>query len=217
MRGSLYEGVKRVGDVVTAVLLISLFSPVLVLAAIAVKLDGTGGRVLVDEPRRVGKDGDPFRMLKFRTMVPGAHEKLMKSPKYRNLRKKLADTGKLKIDEDPRITSVGKILRKWDIDELPQLWNVLTGKMSIIGPRPYLASEIESYVRNDKAHTIRFDRILSIRPGITGLWQVSGRNEVKFTGRVRMDKEYVETMSLIGDLKILVRTPYVVLFRVGAW
>jgi lipopolysaccharide/colanic/teichoic acid biosynthesis glycosyltransferase len=217
MKGRGYEVVKRACDVVMALLLIITLSPVLVLAAIAVKIDGTGGRVLVDEPRRVGKDGILFRMLKFRTMVPGAHEQLMKSPEYRELRKKLADTGKLKIEEDPRITSAGRLLRKWDIDELPQLWNVITGKMSLVGPRPYLGTEIENYVRNNRTHKKEFEKILSVRPGVTGLWQVSGRNEVKFAERVRMDSDYVATMSLAGDLKILLRTPYAVLFRVGAW
>lgn len=217
MRREIYGIIKPVVDTVLAVLLLLLFSPVLVLAAIMVKLDGTGGRVLVDEPRRVGKDGISFRMLKFRTMIPDAHEKLMKDPEYEQLRKTLIKKGKIKINEDPRITAAGRILRKWDIDELPQLWNVLTGMMSVVGPRPYLESEIKRYVRNNSAHRGQFDRILSIRPGMTGLWQVSGRNDVCFTERVRMDCEYAEKVSFTRDIYILARTPYVVLFRKGAW
>lgn len=217
MRSMVYAIVKRGGDVVLAVLLLLVFSPILILAAIMVKTDGTGGRVLVDEPKRVGMDGFSFRMLKFRTMIPDAHKKLMKDPEYKELRNKLAKKGKIRTKEDPRVTPVGRILRKWDIDELPQLWNVVTGKMSLVGPRPYLDSEIKNYVRNSSLHGKQFDLILSVRPGITGFWQVSGRNDVCFSRRVRMDCEYAENISFICDLKILARTPSVVLFRKGAW
>jgi undecaprenyl-phosphate galactose phosphotransferase len=217
MNDSLYLFVKRFFDVIAASMLIVVLAPLFILIAVAVKLDGTGGKVLSKYPLRVCKDGKKFLMLKFRTMVPGAHE-IIKGDKFKQLRKKqVSKSFKIKNDEDPRITFVGRFLRKLDLDELPQLINVLAGEMSIVGPRPYMEEEVEVLVSEDKKYKKDLKKIQTVRPGITGLWQISGRNDLTIYERIDLEKTYVEDMSLLEDLVILFKTPWIVLSRKGAW
>jgi lipopolysaccharide/colanic/teichoic acid biosynthesis glycosyltransferase len=176
--------VKRLLDVAGALAVLVVTSPLLALAAVGIKLDD-GGPVLYRQ-RRVGRDGEEFELLKLRTMVVGAH---------RQGAGWAVDAG------DPRITRAGGILRRLSIDELPQLWNVVRGEMSLVGPRPTLAYQVERY-------TPRQRRRLEVTPGLTGWAQVNGRASLPWDERIELDVWYVEHRSLWLDLKILARTPF---------
>jgi len=194
------RAMKRMIDVGFAVVALVVLSPVMALAAIAVRLSSPGGILFRQD--RVGMDGRPFRMLKFRTMYAGVD-----SAKHREYVLDLikADPenetkpGLYKLDGDPRVTKVGTFLRKLSIDELPQLFNVLRGDMSIVGPRPSLPYELEAY---EDWHRRRCD----VRPGMTGLWQVSGRSKLNYHEMVRLDLTYIETWSPLRDLIIILQT-----------
>jgi len=192
---------KRIFDVVVGVVAIVLTLPVLVACAFAVKIDSRGPIFLVQE--RTGRHGARFRMYKFRTMVRNAEE-LKASLAHLNV----LPPPDFKIIDDPRITRVGKFLRKTSLDELPQLVNIVRGEMSLVGPRPTSFSA-STY---DLWHTQR----LEVAPGITGLWQVKGRNETTFDERLRLDAEYVRSMSFPLDLRILLWTVRSVVQRKGA-
>jgi len=203
---------KRVFDVVVAALLIILTSPVMLLTVIAIKLDSKGpilfSRTDDGSPvTRIGEHGKPFRYFKFRSMKPGTHNMRYKELSHLDTR----EEGPLvKIKDDPRITRVGRFIRRYSIDELPELFLVLVGKMSLIGPRPHLPEEVERY-REDQR------RVLTIKPGITGMAQVSGRADLTFDEEVKLDIYYIENWSPWLDLIVLVKTPFVVLSRRGAY
>jgi lipopolysaccharide/colanic/teichoic acid biosynthesis glycosyltransferase len=198
-------GVKRLMDIVGAGLLFITLAPVFALIAMVVALDG--GPVLYNH-RRIGKNGVPFDCLKFRTMMVGADTCLDEYLTYHPLAgEEWARDQKLSFD--PRITPIGKLLRQTSLDELPQLFNVVKGDMSLVGPRPITEGELRHY----GASAMHY---LSVRPGITGLWQISGRNDVSYQKRVVFDRNYVEGMSLWQDLVILSKTPSAVLSRRGA-
>jgi len=192
---------KRFFDVVGASIAIILLSPVLLAAALAVKLQDGGP--IVYRRRCVGPRGD-FDAFKLRSMRVDADSYLDQRPDL-----KAEFVKNYKLNEDPRITRVGSILRETSIDELPQLFNVLRGEMSLVGPRMITRPELEKY--GDKAATL-----LSVRPGMTGYWQVAGRQEVKYKDRVEMDMYYISHRSLLLDLQILFKTPLKVLKREGA-
>ena len=196
--------VKRSTDVILSSVFMVLFSPILFAAALAVKLDSKGPIIVFDH-ERVGKDGKTFRMFKFRSMVEGAEERLAE------LEARSETEGHIfKIKDDPRMTRVGKFIRRFSIDELPQLFNVLIGDMSLVGPRPPLPYEVQKY-------TSWHRKRLRVAPGITGLWQVSGRSLLPFEDMVRLDIYYIENWSLWEDFKILCRTLPVVLLSSGAF
>jgi lipopolysaccharide/colanic/teichoic acid biosynthesis glycosyltransferase len=174
----------------------------LVLAAIATRLETPGP--IFYRSRRVGWKGNEFTCLKLRTMVKDA-EQLRKNFEHLNER----DGILFKISRDPRITRVGRLLRKYSIDEIPQFWNVLKGEMSLVGPRPALPQEVKQYQLD---HLRRLD----VRPGITGLWQVTGRTDPSFESYVSLDLEYIENWSLATDFRILLRTVEVVLQGTGS-
>uniref|UniRef100_UPI000592951F sugar transferase n=1 Tax=Nocardia concava TaxID=257281 RepID=UPI000592951F len=177
--------------------------PVMVIAAIAIKLTSPGPVFYLSE--RIGLDGAPFRMIKFRSMRTGAD---------RDLGDLLAandGAGPLfKMREDPRVTSIGRILRKYSLDELPQFINVLRGEMSVVGPRPPLRGEVERYDRKVR-------RRLLVKPGLTGLWQVSGRSDLSWDESVRLDLSYVENWSMVQDLLIIRKTIFAVARSDGAY
>ncbi|QFS90678.1 putative sugar transferase EpsL [Mycobacterium sp. THAF192] len=178
--------------------------PILILVALAVKFTSQGPVFYRQE--RIGLDGKPFEMIKFRTMVVGADKMVHKLAALNE-----SEGGVLfKIRDDPRVTRVGKILRRYSIDELPQFINVLKRDMSVVGPRPPLASEVKTY----DDHTRR--RLL-VRPGITGLWQVSGRSDLSWEDSVRLDMFYVENWSMISDLLIAFKTVKAMLRPSGAY
>jgi exopolysaccharide biosynthesis polyprenyl glycosylphosphotransferase len=202
-RGGKLHG-KRIFDVVASGALILLLAPLMLAVAAAIKITDPGPALFAQ--RRVGKNGRPFRMLKFRTMVVDAEARLAE------LRAQ-ADAGNdilFKMRDDPRITPLGKLLRRYSLDELPQLFNVFFGEMSLIGPRPPLASEVEEY-----EHHVH--RRFLVKPGITGLWQVNGRSNLSWEESVRLDLYYVENWTLTGDLAILFRTAQAVVGRNGAY
>ncbi len=178
---------KRAADRVLAALLLVLFSPLLAAIALWTVLDGGRPAVLAQE--RVGKDGRPFRMLKYRTMVQNALE----------LAPKVTDDPFGVVENDPRVTRPGRLLRRTGLDELPQLWNVLCGEMSLVGPRPDLVEQAANYSDHDR-------RRLTVEPGITGWSQVNGRESIGWPERIEQDLWYIDHWSLGLDLKILWRT-----------
>ncbi|MHA7282214.1 sugar transferase [Arthrobacter sp. TMS2-4] len=195
--------VKRTTDILGSSLLIVALSPLLALVAVLVRLDSRGPVLFRQE--RVGTAGERFEMYKFRSMVVDAEARL------EHLRDNHEGNDVLfKLKNDPRITRVGQFIRKFSLDELPQLFNVLGGSMSLVGPRPPLAAEVERY-------DIRAHRRLLVRPGMTGLWQVSGRSLLSWDETVRLDLYYVENWSFLGDLAILLRTFKAVVGRHGAF
>ncbi|HZB89187.1 MAG TPA: sugar transferase [Terracidiphilus sp.] len=192
---------KRILDVLISGLILLVILPVLVCIAIAIKLDSAGP--IFYRSDRIGKKGRVFKCLKFRTMVRDA-EGRRAAMEHMNER----DGVLFKIAKDPRITRVGRILRKYSLDELPQFLNVLSGDMSVVGPRPPLASEVKEY-------KLGHLRRLSVTPGITGLWQVQGRRDPSFDSYVSLDLTYIENWSLWLDLKIMVRTAAVIFSGTG--
>ena len=197
---------RRLFDRVGAALLIVFFSPLLI--AIAVVLLVKEGKPIFFGHERVGRDGKPFDCLKFRTMVPDAQARLTRLLEADPVARREWEATH-KLSEDPRVSCIGHILRRTSLDELPQLFNILRGDMSLVGPRPIVLDESVHYGQH-------FAEYMSVRPGMTGLWQVSGRSRTTYAQRVAMDVEYVRTRSFLGDLSILLRTVKVVLLRDGA-
>lgn len=194
---------KRTFDFLGSLGLILAFSPLMLVAALQIKLSDRGP--VLFRQTRIGKDGEEFSCLKFRTMVPNAEELLRKLHEEQGY-----ETGLFKMKEDPRITGPGKLLRRYSLDELPQLFNVLRGEMSLVGPRPPLPIEVASY----EADTARR---LHVRPGMTGLWQVSGRSDLSWSEAIRLDLYYVDNWSMVQDLSILARTFGAVFSSRGAY
>jgi len=212
----LKSSIKRIFDILFSLVVLIILSPLLLICSLAIYLTDRK-EIFVKEPLRLGKKGE-FKMYKFRTMIPNAHSEMVKNPKYKKLKKKWQNgDGKLKLSEDPRVTKIGKILRKTDIDELPQFLNVLKGEMSVIGPRPMYQEEVDRYIKKNPNGKKYIKQILRVSPGITGIWQVSGRNDISFEKRVLLDAKYSKKINLGRDLKILLKTPYVVLTRKGAY
>lgn len=192
-----HNAVKRAFDIFFSILILILTAPLMAFIAMAVRISSRGKIVYAHE--RIGRGGKPFRCYKFRTMYPNADERLRdilnNSPE---LKKEWDQTHKLK--NDPRVTPIGKFLRKTSLDEFPQFWNVLKGDLSVVGPRPVVQYEVERHLG------IKAAKLLSIRPGLTGLWQVSGRNDLSYATRIKMDEQYVDTQSMLLDLKIIGKT-----------
>jgi exopolysaccharide biosynthesis polyprenyl glycosylphosphotransferase len=205
---------KRVFDVLVAFLLLAIVSPIMLAITVLIKLDSPGP--VIYRQKRIGEYGKPFVMYKFRSMRmdtdPSIHKKYVTRLIKENLKpEQLKEKGRngLKMEDDPRITRLGRLIRKTSLDELPQLFNVLRGEMSLVGPRPSLPYELEQYQDWHK-------RRLETLPGITGLWQVKGRNQVSFDEMVRMDLEYIKRQSIGMDLLILLQTPWAVISARGA-
>jgi exopolysaccharide biosynthesis polyprenyl glycosylphosphotransferase len=197
------QGLKRCLDLAVASAALLLTSPVFLLSALTIKLTSRGPVLYVQ--RRAGLDGKPFQMLKFRTMVDGAHERLAEVVQIETLPQPM-----FKIRNDPRVTRVGRVLRRWSLDELPQLLNVLKGDMSLVGPRP---EQLELVDRYREEHRFR----LQARPGMTGPMQVFGRGDLDFDERLAVEREYIENLSLSRDLRILLMTLPIVLSGKGAF
>ena len=194
---------KRMFDLVGAAAGLALAAPLYLLIALAIRLDSRGAVVFRQE--RIGLGGKTFDMLKFRTMVANAEE-LTEELRWRND----LDGPLFKMRDDPRVTRVGRVLRRFSLDELPQLWNVLLGQMSLVGPRPALPSEISGW-------SLDLHQRLMVKPGITGMWQVNGRSDTLFEEYVRLDLYYVDNWSLVIDLAIVAKTVVAVLRRRGAY
>jgi exopolysaccharide biosynthesis WecB/TagA/CpsF family protein len=203
-RRSLSNALKRALDVSVASLAIAGLSPLLLVTALSIRLESRGSVLFRQE--RVGENGETFEMLKFRSMFTDAEKRLdaLMSANDRD------DGVTFKLRHDPRVTRVGGIIRKYSIDELPQLFNVLRGDMSLVGPRPALPREVAKYSDRDLKR-------LQGKPGITGIWQVSGRADIPFQRMVEMDVDYLKTRSLLTDITILARTPLAVVMAKGAY
>jgi lipopolysaccharide/colanic/teichoic acid biosynthesis glycosyltransferase len=198
----LAQAVKRGLDVIGSLVLLVLLSPLLLVIAIAIRLD-TPGPILYRR-RVIGQEGKPFMALKFRSMVANAHELLTQDPTLLQQYQQ-----NLKVADDPRVTQVGRILRKTTLDELPQLINVLKGEMSLVGPRVLGDIELARFGEYG-------DKVLSVKPGMAGLWVASGRHTLPFERRVELEMEYIDRWSLWLDIKILLKSALAVIRMVGA-
>lgn len=209
-----YDFLKRLLDIIMSIVLLALFSPVIVITAIAIKLDSKGP-IFADTPSRVGENGKQFRMYKFRSMVQNAHLVLTSNPEYKKLYEEYKKSG-YKLKKDPRITRVGRFIRKYSVDEIPQFLNVLKGDMSIVGPRAYYPDELRDQQKEYPGTKEAVSIVLSVKPGITGVWQVSGRSEINFDKRIQLDAAYAKKRSIVFDILIILRTPLAMLSGRGA-
>lgn len=200
----IYMLIKRAFDIFLSLIALLFLSPLFIIIGIIIKSDGAKGKVFFYQDR-VGINGSVFRIYKFRTMYPDAEERLEQLIHLNEI-----EGNMFKMKKDPRVTKIGKFLRAYSIDELPQLINVLKGDMSLIGPRPPLINEYEKYTDYDKKR-------LAITPGITGLWQVSGRNSLNFDEMVALDLKYIRTLCMKNDTIIFFKTVVVVLKKENAF
>ena len=199
-----YDQQKRILDLLVAFALMIVFLPFWLIVPVLIII--SDGFPIFFSHQRVGKDGQKFAIKKFRSMINNAHEILHKQdPKL--LEKFKKGDWKFPANEDPRITKLGKVLRALTIDEFPQLFNVIKGEMSMIGPRAYMQEELDEQTRKYPETKKYVKAILSIKPGITGPWQTSGRNEIPFVQRAKMDAEYAKTKNIWNDIRIILRTP----------
>lgn len=205
IRNITYIICKRLFDIIVSFVGLVILSPLFIIVSILIKSEDKGSIFL--KQQRIGKSGKLFTLYKFRSMVPNADEilkEMLKDPKIKKEYKK-----NMKLSNDPRITKIGKIIRKTSIDELPQLINVLKGEMSLIGNRPYLPREIEDMGEY-------YDEIIKSKPGITGYWQVSGRSKLSFEDRCKLESYYSNNLNFFLDIKIFFLTFYVVFKNEGA-
>lgn len=210
----IYDSVKRILDIILSIISLLVFSPIILITAIAIVFDSKGP-ILADTPPRIGKEGRTFRMYKFRSMVANAHEMLTSDPNYKNLLSEYKKGG-YKLKDDPRITHVGKFIRKYSLDEIPQFINVLKGDMSIVGPRAYYPDELRDQQKEYPHAKNAVKVVLSVKPGITGIWQVSGRSHINFDKRIQLDAMYAKKRSLVYDMYLIVKTPIAMLSGKGA-
>ena len=199
---NLYKECKNTLDFLFSILFLIASLPFFLIISLLIKLSSRGPIFFLQE--RIGKNNTPFKCIKFRTMHPEAKD-ILENLLMKDEKLKIEFEQNHKIKNDPRITTIGKFLRKTSLDELPQFINVLRNEMSIIGPRPIVNKERKKYGKNLK-------KVLSVRPGITGLWQVSGRNNLTYKARIRLDVNYIENYNFLMDMRILIRTIGVILF-----
>lgn len=193
---------KRIIDILSALVLFVLFLPIWIILPLLIKIDSPGP--IFYRHKRVGKAGKEFYLYKFRSMIADADKVLYKeNPKL--LKKFKASDWKLK--NDPRITKLGRLMRNLTLDEFPQLWNVLKGDMSLVGPRAYIQTELDEQVKKYPETKKYLKNVLSVKPGLTGPWQVSGRNEIPFDKRVKIDNQYAIQHNLAYDIIIMLKTP----------
>lgn len=205
IRRKTYLLTKRVFDILVSGFCLVILSPVFLLICALIKLDSKGPAIF--KQKRIGKNGQPIYIYKFRSMIDNAEEVLEQlMEENENIKDEYLTNKKLK--DDPRITRVGKIIRRSSLDELPQLLNILKGDMTLVGPRPYLYREVEDMTY--------YDNITKMTPGLTGLWQVSGRSDISFRRRCKLDNEYYQTRGILTDIKIIFKTIQVVVLKKGA-
>lgn len=209
-----YTYTKRVMDITLALILFALFIIPAIIIALLIKLTSKGP-VFADVPERIGQNNRKFKMYKFRSMIENAHQLLTTDPRFKELYSEYKK-GSYKLYNDPRVTMVGKFIRKHSLDEIPQILNVLNGDMSIVGPRAYYPDELANQQKLYPHAQKLVAKVLSVKPGITGLWQVSGRSEINFDERIIIDAQYVEQLSLKNDIIIIFKTPLVMITGKGA-
>ena len=207
-------------DTVGSLVLLIIFTPVILVTAVLIKISSSGP-VLVEKTnshmRRLGKNGKIFRLYKFRSMRVNADVLERTDPRFKKVFIEKRTKGYYKPKNDPRVTKLGRLIRKHSIDEIPQLLNVLKGEMSIVGPRPYLPEELTEQQRKFPGTKKYVREMLSAKPGITGYWQVTGRSEVKFDKRIEMDAFYARKKSILLDILILLKTPWAMIGGKGAY
>jgi lipopolysaccharide/colanic/teichoic acid biosynthesis glycosyltransferase len=211
----IYEIVTRIIDIIVSIFAIVIFSPIMLITAILIMVDSKGP-ILADVPERVGRNYQPFKFYKFRSMVVSAHTMLKEDPRYSKLYKEYKKNS-YKLKNDPRVTKVGKFIRKYSIDEFPQFFNILKGDMSLVGPRAYYFDELEYYISQNPEVEDDIAIITSIKPGLTGVWQISGRSEISFDKRIKIDLEYAKMRSIKRNVIILFKTPFAVFSKRGAY
>jgi len=214
-----YEIAKRAIDIVGAIVLLIVFSPVIAVTSILIKL-ASPGPIFVEKEnahmKRLGREGKFFRLYKFRSMMVNADVLERTDPRFKHVFIEKRTKGNYKVMKDPRVTPVGRFIRKHSIDEIPQLINVLKGEMSIVGPRAYLPDELEEQTKRYPHTKDLVKDVLKIKPGITGFWQVTGRSAVNFDKRIEMDAFYARKKSLLFDILILLKTPWAMISGKGA-
>ena len=205
-----HDSLKRLIDLVGAFFGLIIFSPVMLILAILIRLESSGPSVFTQP--RVTREGKVFMMFKFRSMFVNADEEILHTnPK---LLKKYQENGwKLSLDEDPRVTKIGRFIRKTSLDELPQFFNVLIGEMSLVGPRAFRPEELAEQIKKFPQSSPDVNLMLTAKPGITGPWQVGSRNSVDFVERVRMDANYAKKRSVWYDLLIMAKTPFRIIHK----
>ena len=203
IKGKIYRGFKRIVDIILGCIGLVLLSPVFLILAICIKIDSKGPVIFAH--KRIGKNGKEFNMYKFRSMYENAEEMIENF----NEEQKIEWQENFKLENDPRITKVGKFLRKTSLDELPQIVNIIKGDLSIVGPRPIVDEELEKYGENK-------EKFLSITPGLTGYWQANGRSNTTYEERMQMELYYIDNQSLLLDIKIFFKTIVSVLKKEGA-
>lgn len=207
----LFNIFKRCLDIFSSIFLLILFSPVFLITIILIKTTSSGP--VFFKQKRITKNDKEFWMYKFRSMYTGDNDKRLKD-NYPELWKKYKDAGwKLPMSEDPRITPIGKIIRATSVDEFPQLINILKGEMSLIGPRAYREEELQEYEIKYPSTKKYIKDIRSAKPGLTGLWQTSGRNELNFEQRAKLDSKYIRNQNIATELLIILKTPMSMISR----
>ncbi len=214
-----YDTTKRTLDILFSIVLLIFFAPVMFITAVLIKLTSPGPILVEKENRhmkRVGKNGKIFRLYKFRSMMVKADILEKTDPRFRSVYIEKRTSGNYKSFNDIRVTKIGKIIRKFSIDEMPQLVNVLEGEMSLVGPRPYLPDELEEQQRKYPGTEKYVDEVHTVKPGITGYWQVTGRSGINFDKRIEMDAYYARKKSLLFDILIILKTPWAMITGKGA-
>lgn len=210
LRVMFFKPIKRIIDILSSLILLIIFLPIMIIVSIIIKLTSPGP--IIFKQKRVGQNRE-FYMYKFRSMRIGDNDKYLKENFPELWDKYKANDWKLSTNEDPRVTPIGKFIRNTSIDEMPQFINVLKGEMSLVGPRAYRDAELDEYSKK-YPHTKKYiNDIRSVKPGITGPWQVSGRNELPFEKRSRMDSEYIKRRSIRQEILIILKTPFAMFSR----
>lgn len=210
-----YEYVKRAMETLLSVVLLFVFWPVMLLTSIWIKVVSPDGPIFADTPKRVGKDGELFYPYKFRSMIPNAHESIRTDPKLKKLYEEYKRSS-YKLQNDPRLILGGRFIRKFSIDEIPQLINVVRGEMALVGPRPYYPDELEEQQKKFPKTRMFIKDVLAVKPGITGVWQVSGRSKINFDKRIKLDAYYARRKNFRMDMVILAKTPWAMISGSGA-
>jgi len=215
-----YTFAKRIIDLVGGIVLLIIFTPIILATSVMILLTSPGP-ILVEKTnthmKRLGRGGKIFRLFKFRSMMVDADKLEKIDPKFKSVYIEKRTGGNYKVANDPRVTRVGKFIRKHSVDEIPQLFNVLRGEMSIVGPRPYLPEELSEQQKKYPGTEKYVKEMQTVKPGITGFWQVTGRSEVNFDKRIEMDAYYARKKSLVFDILILLKTPWVMISGKGAF
>lgn len=209
-----YDFAKRTIDIVGSLVGMTILCLIFPIIAVAIKRSSPGP-VFADVPKRSGKDGKSFKMYKFRSMIKDAHLLLQSDPKFKKLYEEYKKNS-YKLSDDPRVTPLGHFIRKTSIDELPQFINVLKGEMSLVGPRAYYPDELINQQKAFPETKKHVKTLLTAKPGLTGPWQVSGRSDISFEKRVKLDADYAKKRSILYDLKIIILTVPALLSQKGA-